>query len=107
LALFYWRQGFYIDHLVFSLYYHAFVFVVFSLMFLVSRTSPWLPGIARAAIGFVLLGWLVAYLPIALRRVYGGSKWMTSFKLAGLGVTYLIVFSFAIPLVVFIGLSTF
>lgn len=107
LALFYWRQGFYIDHLVFSLYYHAFVFVVFSLMFLVSRTSPWLPGFARAAVGFVLLGWLVAYLPIALRRVYGGSKWTTSFKLAGLGVTYLIVFGLAIPLVVFIGLSTF
>src|SRR5262245_37784430 len=38
LELFYRRRGYYVDHLVFSLYYHAFVFVVFSLMFLMSRT---------------------------------------------------------------------
>ena len=31
-------------HLVFSLYYHAFVFVVFSALFLMSRTDGLLPG---------------------------------------------------------------
>ncbi len=63
LELFYRRAGYYVDHLVFSLYYHAFVFVVFSALVLMSHTSGWLPGIVRASIGFALLGWLVAYLP--------------------------------------------
>lgn len=105
LELFYRRAGYYVDHLVFSLYYHAFVFVVFSALFLVSRSEPGLPGGVRAAIGFALLGWLVAYLPIALRRVYGGSRWITLFKLLGLGVMYLGVFWVGLMTVLLIGLS--
>jgi hypothetical protein len=107
LKLFYRRQGYYLDHLVFSLYYHAFVFLVFSAMFLMSRTGGLLPGFVRRIVGIGLLGWLFVYLPIALRRVYGGSNWKTFFKLAGLGVTYIVVFGFGILLVMFIGLSTF
>jgi len=108
LKLFYRRQGYYLDHFVFSLYYHAFVFVLFSLLFLVSRTDPWLPGFVRAVVGTGFLVWLVAYLPVALRRVYGGSNLRTAFKLLGLAVTYLAAFILVgIPLVMFIGLSTF
>ena len=106
LKLFYRRQGYYLDHLVFSLYFHAFVFVLFSLIFLMSR-ADWLPGFVRAVAGTGLLIWLVAYLPVALRRVYGGSNLRTAFKLLGLAVTYLAVFVLVgIPLVMFIGLST-
>lgn len=106
--LFYRRQGYYLDHLVFSLYYHAFVFVVFSMLFLLSRTGGWLPGFVRGVIGVGLLVWLLTYLPLALRRVYGGSNSKTFFKLAGLGVTYFAIFTvIGIPLVLFIGLSTF
>jgi len=43
-----------------------------------------------------------------LRRVYGGSNLRTAFKLMGLAVTYLAAFILVgIPLVMFIGLSTF
>ena len=91
---------------MFSLYYHAFVFVVFTALFLMSRTDGLLPGAVRAAIGFALLGWLVAYLPIALRRVYGGSRWITFLKLVGLGAMYLAVFWVGLLSVLFIGLST-
>ncbi len=48
LELFYRRQGYYVDHLVFSLYYHAFVFVVFSSLFLMSRTDGLLPGTSES-----------------------------------------------------------
>jgi hypothetical protein len=106
LELFYRRAGYYVDHLVFSLYYHSFVFVVFTALFLMSRTSGLLPGTVRTSIGFALLGWLVAHLPIALRRVYGGSRWITFLKLVGLGVTYLVVFWAGFMIVLFIGLST-
>ncbi len=105
LELFYRRAGYYVDHLVFSLYYHAFVFVVFSALFLMSHTSGVLPGTVRASIGFALLGWLAAYLPIALRRVYGGSRWMTFVKLVGFGATYLVVFWVGFMTVLLIGLS--
>ena len=71
---------------MFSLYYHAFVFMVFSALFVVSHTSGVLPGMVRAAIGFALLGWLVAYLPIALRPGTGWrrgrSRWSSSWGLA-------------------------
>ena len=106
LELFY-RRGYYLDHLVFSLYYHAFVFLVFSAMFLMSRTGGFLPGFVRTTVVIGFLIWLFAYLPIALRRVYGGSKWKTFFKLVGLGVLYFVIFASGIPLVMFIGLSTF
>jgi hypothetical protein len=49
----------------------------------------------------------VAYLPIALRRVYGGSRWKTFFKLAGLGVICLAAFiTVGMPVVIVIGLAT-
>lgn len=105
LELFYRRAGYYVDHVVFSLYYHAFVFVVFSALYLMSWTAGVLPGPVRTSIGFVLLGWLVAYLPIALRRVYGGSRLLTFGKLLGLGVMYLAVFWVGFMVVLLVGLS--
>ena len=89
LELFYRRQGYFMDHLVFSLYYHAFVFLTFSLFFLVGMTRSWMPGVITLPVGIALLVWPLVYLPIGLRRVYGGSKRVTAFKLAGLGVLYL------------------
>jgi hypothetical protein len=108
LKLLYRREGYFVDHLVFSLYYHAFVFLVLLALFLVSRTDAWLSGPFRALVSAGLLAWLAAYLPIALRRVYGGSRWKTFFKLAGLGVIYLAMFvTVGMPLVTVIGLLTF
>jgi hypothetical protein len=90
LELFYRKDGFYIDHLVFSLYYHAFVFAMLTILFLVSRTGAWTPWWLRAAA--VLSGgvWIVAHLPLALQRVYGGPRWKTGLKLIGLSLLYLL-----------------
>ena len=78
---------------------------MFAALFLSSRTAGWLPGTVRASLGVALLGWLFAYLPIALRRVYGGSRLITFFKLGGLGVMYLGVFWVGFMTVLLIGLS--
>ncbi|MGH9241419.1 MAG: DUF3667 domain-containing protein [Vicinamibacterales bacterium] len=90
LKLLYWRQGYYVEHLVFALYYQAFLFLTFALNFL----AGWLPGLLSGPLRVALLLWSLAYVPIALRRVYGGSRIMTAFKTAGLIVLY--VFGFVI-----------
>lgn len=56
-------------HVLFSLHFHAFVF--FDLLL---ASLPW-PGIVHLALTLAV----PTYLVIALRRVYGGGKWSTSF----------------------------
>ena len=107
LKLFYRRQGYYIDHLVFSLYYHAFVFLTFALLFLLGRAT-WLPGLLAGPLRWVLTLWLIAYLPMALRRVYGGSWPATALKTMGLGLFYL--FGFVVigfPFIILMAMITF
>ncbi len=107
LELLYRKQGYLVDHLIFSLYYHAFVFVMFSLLFLAGRLAPLLPGFVDALIALVLVGWLVSYLPMALRRVYGGSRLATGAKLVALGLLYFILFAISLPLMMAAALLQF
>jgi len=107
LELLYRKQGYLVDHLVVSLYYHAFVFLNFSLLFAASHISPYLPTPVRIVIGLLLFGWLLAYLPIALRRVYGGSRLMTGAKLVSLGVLYVLAFFTVVPVIFGVALFQF
>lgn len=106
LKLFYWRQDrYYVDHLIFALHYYAFVFLDVVLMLLLGR--PWVPDLlARLLIPILGLG-LVLYLPLALRRVYGGSWWMTLLKLLGLAITNLFVTGLGLALLIWVTLSLF
>jgi len=107
LELFYRKQGYYIDHLVFALYYHAFVFLTFATLFLLGRAA-WLPDLLASPLRWALLLWLIAYLPIALRRVYGGSWTKTAFKVISLGVLYLVGFvAIGFPFILFMAMMTF
>jgi len=107
LKLLYRKQGYLLDHLFFSLYYHAFVFLNFSLFFLARLAGRYLPGPAGAVLGLLLFVWLVSYLPIALRRVYGGSRWLTGVKLVALGVLYAGAFLLSTPIIIGAALLQF
>ena len=107
LKLLYRKQGYFIDHLVFSLYYHAFVFLDFSLLFLAGRAGRSLPGPVNIVIGLSLVAWLFAYLPIALRRVYGGTRLITGVKVITLGVLYAAAFLAALPIITGVALLQF
>lgn len=96
--LFYWRGWRYLDHLVFALHYHAFVFLNLTALIVLGR--PWVPSIVAWVLGVLFWIGLLVYLPIALRRVYGGSRTMTLLKLFVLGILYFLVFSSGISLVV-------
>lgn len=56
-------------HLLFALHANAFAFAMLALQ--IALPSSW------GFVHFVLLSWLVVYLPLAMRRVYGGGKFVT------------------------------
>lgn len=106
LELFYRKQGYYIEHLVFALYQHAFLFLNFTVWFLIGRLG--LPGLAALSLRSVIALWLLAALPIALRRVYGGSWLATILKSIGLFLMYSVgFFFFGMVFVLYMAVVTF
>lgn len=71
------------EHLLFALHTNAFAFAMFGLLI---ATSPLDWGVLT----FVMLVWLVLYLPKAMRRVYGGSKWATGLRWLVLSVLHML-----------------
>lgn len=79
------RSHHYPAYIYFSLHYHAFVFLLFSLSMLV--------GLLKISLLDALLGWIIflgvpVYLYLAMRRVFGGSAKRTLLRLTMLSATY-------------------
>ena len=90
LAVLYWRQKrYYIEHLVFGMHVHSFLFIIVTLMLIASITlmgatgQGWIQGI----LGLMV----VAYPIIALRRFYGNGWFVTLFKAFVLGILYFMI----------------
>jgi len=84
----YWRQKrYYVEHLLFLIHNHAFVFLAVIMLVLIGRV-PYTDAV---------IGWLWAaasvyvfwYLYRAMRTVYGQGRWITLAKYFTLGTTYL------------------
>jgi hypothetical protein len=87
MMLMYWRpRRYYVEHLLFFIHNHAFVFTVFSLYLLLLQISPALFGDWLR-----LIVWLYAacYLFVSMRRVYGQGRFITFLKYTALAFTYL------------------
>ena len=84
------------EHLLFALHSNAFAYIIFALILLL----PFAP------VKFALFCWLAAYLPIAMRRVYGGSwratllRWLVLMLLHALSIAIAIVAAFALSVVI-------
>lgn len=61
------------EHLLFALHTNAFAFAMIGTLILTSFLD-W------GVLTFVLMLWLVYYLPKAMRRVYGGGRWTTGLR---------------------------
>ncbi len=70
---------FYAEHLIFTLHVHSFAFAAMIV-------SLFLPD----ALEFVAPFWIIAYLFLAMRRVYAEPRGRTAAKFAGLAVPYLV-----------------
>lgn len=71
------------EHLLFALHANGFAFAMFSLVFLASFLNLGL-------LNFALTVWLIVYLPIAMRRVYGGSRATTLLRWAVLSLLHVL-----------------
>jgi hypothetical protein len=90
LKLLYLGTGrYYGEHLLFALHTNAFAFAIFSIMVLISYLSFGL-------LTFLLIVWLMAYLPLAMRRVYGGGRVMTGVRWLVLSVLHVMSLAAAI-----------
>jgi hypothetical protein len=80
-GLYFRSRRYYVEHFIFSLHYHSFAFLLFTVMLFLSET-PIEP--------FLLL-WMFLYLPIALRRVYAQGWIRTVLKWWALSFSYMVV----------------
>lgn len=89
-------KRYYVEHLLFVVHFHAFVFLVLSLQILASRAAGLLAG--SAAVTAVTVTAVSVYIPIYLykaqRRVYRQGHFLTSLKFLVLLLSYFFGLSF-------------
>lgn len=89
------RSRFYAEHFVFALHVHALAFALFTAMLLIRQP---------AAIA-LLLGWLMVYFFIAMKRFYGQGPLKTVLKFAVFGWAYFSIFVIAAALTMAVTLA--
>jgi hypothetical protein len=89
-------KRYYVEHLIFSLHNHSFLFVSLTLILLANVANTLLndyghPGAATAIIWFIVAIsiWIPLYLLISLRVVYRQGWWVNFAKFAVIGLSYL------------------
>ncbi|MGH8169389.1 MAG: DUF3667 domain-containing protein [Steroidobacteraceae bacterium] len=76
----------YIEHLLFFLHNHAFLFVVLGASTLVKLITS--SSLVLEPINTAIVIWIPMYFYLSMRRVYGQGRWLTLSKLTALGVVY-------------------
>jgi len=84
------------EHLLFALHTNGFAFLAMSLMILVPN--------GLGLVEFLLWLWLTLYLPMAMRRVYGGSRKLTALRWLVLVLLHMLTIGVAILLAMAFGL---
>lgn len=87
------RRRFYAEHFIFLLHTHAFIYLLFTVqlgLVALGWAHPWLL--------LTLFGWMIVYIYLAMRRVYGQGRFKTFVKWWVLGWMYFWILSFTVPL---------
>jgi len=84
------------EHLLFALHSNAFAFFIYSVILVMPFTF----------VNFVLWCWLLGYLPWAMRRVYGGSRWGVFLRWGTLMTFYSIAIGVAVFLSMMAGIMS-
>jgi len=102
----FWKnKKFYVEHLIFSVHLHCFLFLVLTVVLLINRTVPkslgltgWTENIAFFAVVF--------YIYKAFKAVYQRSRFRTITKMAGIFLAYSIVFTICLVMLFLISAAT-
>jgi hypothetical protein len=85
--LLYWRpRRYYVEHLLFFLHNHSFLFLILALNRLMEMVMPL--ASLRGLLSLLILGYVVWYLYRSMRRVYGQGRLLTLAKYATLVLVY-------------------
>jgi hypothetical protein len=94
-ALYPLSRRYYVEHLLFFVHFHAFMFLILTVQILVGRINSALP--TPEALGILVIVaasfYVPVYLFVAMRRVYGQGRLLTSLKYLVLTVSYLAGFT--------------
>ena len=82
-------RRYYIEHLLFFLHAHAFLFLLLGLFVIAARIVP--SAMLVSSVGLAVTCGIPCYYFIAMRRVYGQSRGRTLGKLLVLSLAYLIM----------------
>lgn len=105
LKLVFWRnRKYYIEHFVYSLHLHSFLFILFTILLILDYIS--FGFLSEAFIGFIATGPIIWYMYRSLREVYNNSRWKTIGKMIILYFSYMTLFLFSLALIVFITFLT-
>jgi len=85
------RRRYYAEHFVFLLHVHSVVFILASIMLLTNR---YLPAMVELGLGV----WILVYIYLAMKRVYGQNWLKTLVKYWTLGWMYFWILTFSIPI---------
>lgn len=93
-------RKYYIEHLIFALHNHSFLFVVLLISLLAGALAEWVEpgGAGRVTRGVTWLNiaigtWVPLYLLVSLKRVYRQGWFMTGMKFGLIGISYLLLLS--------------
>ena len=94
-------RRYYVEHLLFVLHYHSFVFLLLTteILFLHLSALLGLPGAIGQVTEFAATVYVPVYLYKSLRRVYGQGHWLTALKFVTLSACY------AVGLAIIVGIS--
>lgn len=94
------RRRFYAEHFVFLLHVHSMVFILAAVTLLTRK-------LVGAWVGVALIGWVLVYIYLAIRRVYGQGWLKTFMKYWTLGWAYFWILALSVPLVLVATLLLF
>jgi len=89
-------KKFYVEHLIFALHNHAFIFVALLIMLLANSYAGWVDpseeALVTSVVNFmdvIIVVWIPVYMLLSLKRVYQQGWWMTMAKFSCIGISYL------------------
>ncbi|MBT8048518.1 MAG: DUF3667 domain-containing protein [Xanthomonadales bacterium] len=95
-------KKYYVEHLIFALHNHAFVFVILLITISANSYASWLDpteeGLVASIVNFMdflVLIWIPLYMFLSLKRVYGQGWGLTFLKFSCIGISYMMLLALA------------